>query len=86
MFNYLADAYGRYASSAIAGQSLCRNLLGGAFPLFAEQFYRNVGTGRASSILGALAVGLTGVPWVLAVFGPRVRARSRFASELAQGR
>lgn len=33
VFNYLADSYHRYASSALAAQSFCRNLLGGAFPL-----------------------------------------------------
>lgn len=37
VFNYLADCYGPYASSAIAAQSFCRNLMGGAFPLFTEQ-------------------------------------------------
>ena len=34
VFNYLADAYHRYASSALAAQSFCRNMLGGCFPLF----------------------------------------------------
>ena len=82
-FNYLADAYGRFASSAIAGQSLCRNLLGGAFPIFATQFFRNVGIGEASSILGAIGVLLTAVPWVLAWFGPTIRAKSKFATQLA---
>ena len=33
VFNYLADSYHRYASSALAAQSFCRNMLGGAFPL-----------------------------------------------------
>lgn len=33
VFNYLADSYHRYASSALAAQSFCRNILGGAFPL-----------------------------------------------------
>lgn len=28
VFNYLADTYGRYASSALAAQSFCRNMLG----------------------------------------------------------
>jgi hypothetical protein len=27
-FNYLADTYHRYASSALAAQSFCRNMLG----------------------------------------------------------
>lgn len=33
VFNYLADSYHRYASSALAAQSFCRNLMGGSFPL-----------------------------------------------------
>lgn len=33
VFNYLADSYHRWASSALAAQSFCRNLLAGAFPL-----------------------------------------------------
>ncbi|KAF8517912.1 MFS general substrate transporter [Hysterangium stoloniferum] len=37
VFSYLADAYGIYASSALAGQSLCRNIMGAAFPLFTNQ-------------------------------------------------
>lgn len=37
VFNYLADCYGPFASSAIAAQSACRNLMGGAFPLFTQQ-------------------------------------------------
>ncbi|KAL9083094.1 MAG: hypothetical protein Q9159_005968 [Coniocarpon cinnabarinum] len=82
-FNYLADSYLSFASSAIAGQSLCRNLLGGAFPLFAEAFFGNVGIGRASSILGAIGALLSAVPFVLAWFGPRIRARSRFAMKVA---
>jgi len=31
-FNYLADTYHRYASSALAAQSFCRNMLGKSFP------------------------------------------------------
>jgi multidrug resistance protein len=33
-FNYLADTYHRYASSALAAQSFCRNMLGTSFCLF----------------------------------------------------
>lgn len=81
-FNYLADSYGPYASSAIAAQSFCRNLLGGAFPLFTEQMYVRLGIGPASSLLGGVAVLLCAIPWVLLCFGPRIRARSRICSQL----
>lgn len=34
VFNYLADIYHRYASSALAAQSWARNMAAGAFPVF----------------------------------------------------
>ncbi|KAB8336707.1 hypothetical protein FH972_021017 [Carpinus fangiana] len=75
-FLYLADGYGPYASSAIAAQSFCRNMLGGAFPLFTQQMYVSLGIGGASSLLGGLGLVLTLVPWVLAWKGPKIRART----------
>ncbi|KAL9037030.1 MAG: hypothetical protein Q9214_005876, partial [Letrouitia sp. 1 TL-2023] len=39
VFNFLADTYHRYASSALAAQSFCRNMLGGVFPLIARQMF-----------------------------------------------
>ncbi|RKU41299.1 hypothetical protein DL546_002754 [Coniochaeta pulveracea] len=82
-FNYLADTYHKYASSALAAQSCCRNLLGGAFPLVTTPLFTNLGEARAGALLGGIAVGLTMVPWALVFFGERIRARSRFASELS---
>jgi multidrug resistance protein len=82
VFNYLADTYHRYASSALAAQSFCRNILGGAFPLVTGALYTNLGYGQAGSLLGGIGVGLTFVPWVLLIYGVRIRARSKFASEI----
>ncbi|KAL2868911.1 MFS transporter [Aspergillus lucknowensis] len=84
VFNYLADTYHRYASSAIAAQSCCRNLLGGAFPLVTNAMFNNLGFPEASSLLGAIGAVLCLVPWVLVVYGERIRGRSRMASELAK--
>lgn len=81
-FNYLADVYHRYASSALAAQSFCRNMLGGAFPLITTQMYRKLTYGGASSLLGGIGAVLTIVPWVLVFYGPRIRKRSKFASEI----
>lgn len=94
VFLYLADTYGMFASSAIAAQSFCRNLLGGAFPLFTKRLFDVMATpgvggqggaffGGASSFLGGVGCLLTIVPWVLALYGPKIRARSRFASALS---
>ncbi|OCL11783.1 MFS general substrate transporter [Glonium stellatum] len=84
VFNYLADTYHRYASSALAAQSFCRNILGGVFPLITTQMYRKLTYGGASSLLGGVGALLTLVPWILVFYGPRIRARSRFASEIME--
>ncbi|KAG2058300.1 hypothetical protein BDR06DRAFT_950778 [Suillus hirtellus] len=39
---YVADCYGPYASSAQAGQSLARNLMGLMFPLFTQQMFASM--------------------------------------------
>ncbi|KAJ9221526.1 hypothetical protein DTO271D3_770 [Paecilomyces variotii] len=82
VFNYLADTYHRYASSALAAQSFCRNLLGGIFPLVTNSMFNNLGYPAASSLLGGIGALLTIVPWVLLFFGPKIRAKSKFASEI----
>ncbi|CAK7241299.1 MAG: hypothetical protein STHCBS139747_002759 [Sporothrix thermara] len=81
-FNYLADVYHRFASSALAAQSFCRNVLGGIFPLVMRPLFTNLGISRAGALLGGIAVGLTLVPWVLLYFGERIRRRSKFAQSL----
>lgn len=81
-FNYLADVYHMYASSALAAQSCCRNILGGVFPLVTLPLFENLGNAGAGGLLGGIAMGLTFVPWVLVFFGPKIRARSAFAVNL----
>lgn len=84
-FNYLADVYHIYASSALAAQSCCRNILGGIFPLVTLQLFENLGNAKAGGLLGGIALALTFVPWVLVFFGPKIRARSAFAVKLEKG-
>lgn len=83
VFNYLADTYQRYSSSAHAAQSMCRNLLAGIFPLIGDIILRNLRYSGAGSLLGALGLVLTSIPWLLLVFGEKIRARSPFAGSLA---
>ncbi|CCF42003.1 MFS multidrug transporter [Colletotrichum higginsianum] len=84
VFNYLADSYHGYASSALAAQSFCRNFIGGIFPLVTVQMYTNLGYGPASSLLGGIGLLLTAGPWVLVAYGETIRAKSRFANKLGQ--
>lgn len=84
VFNYLADTYGRYASSAQAAQSMCRNLLAGIFPLFTHIMLRNLTYKGSGSMLGGIALLLTIIPWLLSFYGQRIRARSPFAKAVVE--
>lgn len=75
-YSYTSDCYGPSASSAIAGQGFMRNTLGAVSPLFASQFFHNVGSQYAGLILSIVALLLTTLPYVLFKFGPAIRARS----------
>ena len=79
-----ADAYTLYASSALSGQSLCRNLAGTAFPLFTTQMYSRLGYQWASFLAACLGFALSVVPFILFAYGPQIRARSRFAKMLEE--
>jgi multidrug resistance protein len=83
--NYLADIYDEYASSALAAQGFCRNLLGGISPLIVPAMFRNLTFQGAGSLLGSLGLVLTLVPWVLIASGSKIRAKSKFAQNKAQG-
>ncbi len=82
VFNYLADCYHRFASSALAAQSWARNCVGGSFPIYTAYMFKGLTYGGAGSLLGGIAAVLTIVPWILVIYGPKIRARSKIAREL----
>lgn len=84
-YSYTTDCYGDSASSAIAGQGLMRNTLGGVAPLFASQFFHNVGSQYAGLILAVAGSFLTIIPFVMFKYGPKLRAASKLSSEQEGG-
>lgn len=80
---YLEDSYGVFSASALAGIGLVRNTAGAGFPLFGIQMFEHEGYQWAGSILAFLAIVLVPIPFILEKFGPRMRKRSPFASQLA---
>ncbi|KII96068.1 hypothetical protein PLICRDRAFT_48991 [Plicaturopsis crispa FD-325 SS-3] len=79
---YLADCYGPYASSALAGQSLFRNIAGTTFPLFTTTMYTRLTFKWSSTLFGCIASLMITIPFVLLRWGPEIRARSKFASHV----
>ncbi|KAI1118429.1 major facilitator superfamily domain-containing protein [Nemania sp. NC0429] len=82
-FNYLADSYHIYASSALAAQSFCRYTIAGVFPLIATPLFTNLGESTSGGLLGAIATVLTVVPFLLSLYGSRIRKSSKLASALS---
>ncbi|EMC98370.1 hypothetical protein BAUCODRAFT_121245 [Baudoinia panamericana UAMH 10762] len=90
--DYMIAAYGPYAASATGGNGFCRDLLAGLAALFATPFYNNVATGTKyqltipSLILSGIALLLIIPVYYCYAKGPEIRAKSKYASQLAQER
>ncbi|CAP79459.1 Pc19g00430 [Penicillium rubens Wisconsin 54-1255] len=78
-YSFTSDCYGENSSSAIAGQGFLRNTLGGVAPLFASQFFHNVGSQYAGLILALAATVLAMIPFAFFKWGRNIRARSKLA-------
>jgi DHA1 family multidrug resistance protein-like MFS transporter len=79
VLNYLGDAYPDYAASVYAGNDFMRSSFGAGFPLFASAMYKNLGVGWASSTLGFLSIAFIPIPFVLYIYGERIRKASKRA-------
>ena len=71
--NYLFDAYGLYAASAVSANTILRSILVASFPIVAQPMLNTLGVGPAMSILGGIACLLLPVPLVLMRYGVRLR-------------
>lgn len=84
VFNFLADSYTIYASSALSAQSALRNLVAGSFTFFTKQLYTNLTPRWGTTLFGCLATILAVIPFIAFFYGPKIRAHSNFAKTLAE--
>ncbi|CCU74173.1 unnamed protein product [Blumeria hordei] len=80
--NYLSNSYGIYAASAIAGNIVMRNVLGGLLPLSAAAMYAKLGPQWAGTLLGILEIILIPVPFVFYKWGRKIREKSSVISRM----
>lgn len=89
--DYTIDSYQMLASSAVTGQSFCREILAATCALVTTTFYDwSYGVpgpyhhtyAVASYILAAIATLCIAIPFVFYAFGPRIRAASHYSLEL----
>ena len=81
--NYLADAYEKYAASALSAAFMGRNVFGAFLPLATPALYNNLSFAWASSLLGFIGLVLSAVPVLLLLKGEAIRARSPFMLDAA---
>ncbi|PWY76152.1 bicyclomycin resistance protein [Aspergillus sclerotioniger CBS 115572] len=77
--NYLVDAYGPYAASAISANTILRSLLAAGLPLAAKPMLHNLGVGPAASLLGGIACLALPIPLLFMKYGPALRRKSKLA-------
>lgn len=76
---YVIEIYeDKFAASALAGNNFARYMFAAAFPLFTPSMINRLGHEWAVSLFGFLAVLLLPVPWLLFLWGPLLRSKSRF--------
>ncbi|KAL2816534.1 major facilitator superfamily domain-containing protein [Aspergillus granulosus] len=75
---YMMEAYPEHVSSAMAAAQFMRSLTAFLFPLFAPRMYGIMGYGWGNSTIAfiTILIGVSG-PWVLWVFGEKLRERAR---------
>ena len=81
VMNYLVDSYTIYAASALAAYALLRAFGGVAFPLFTTYMYHGLGIHWASSVPAFLALACMPFPFVLYVFGRRIRSVCKYSKQ-----
>jgi hypothetical protein len=70
---YLIDAFTIYAASAVAACVVVRSIMASVLPLAAPKMYDSLGIGWGNSLLAFLALAMIPVPWLLFIYGERIR-------------
>jgi len=71
-FTYIVVAYRPLTASALVCNATMRTTFTAAFPLFAGQMYRALGTVGATLLLAGLTTVMAPIPFVLYYMGPRI--------------
>ena len=82
--NYLVHSYGIYAASALAGNAVCRSILGGTLPLAGPELYAKLGANWAGTLLGLIEVLIIPIPFVFYRYGSKIRMKSSLIRTLGE--
>ncbi|KAM0720743.1 hypothetical protein Q7P37_004880 [Cladosporium fusiforme] len=78
-YMYIIDSYEVNAASALTFVALVRYLAAGGMTVVGVPFYKNLGPRYTLTILACISVAVVPIPYALWKWGPRIRARSKWA-------
>ena len=81
--NYLIDTFQKYAASAIAANTFLRSALALAFPLFVNPMFAKLGVDWGVSVFAFFSILLIPIPYVFYKFGPMIRRRGKYSSQVS---
>ncbi|OCF57017.1 hypothetical protein L486_05874 [Kwoniella mangroviensis CBS 10435] len=81
-FIYLSECYGSHASSAVAGMSFLRVLVGSSFAMFTNQLFDTMTPRWGLFMIGCIALLLAPIPFIALFKGPWIRERSPYSKIL----
>lgn len=85
--DYMVAAYGgKYSASATGGNGFSRDVLAGLCSFYTGPMYHKLGVTRATWVLFGLSVVVCIPVYVIYRRGPEIRARSKYANEVARER
>lgn len=78
-YMYIIDSYEMYAASALTFVALVRYLAAAGMTVVGVPMYKNLGPHYTLTILACISAAVVPIPYALNKWGPKVRARSRYA-------
>lgn len=72
---YLVDAFEEFAASALAAAIVTRCVITCVFTVVGFQLYRSLGYAWGTMLLAFICIAMIPIPFVLQVYGPKLRAK-----------
>lgn len=76
---YIIDSYDIYSASALGFLVFSRYIVAGGITVAGEPIYRSIGVHYTLTIMGSIGTVMAFVPYILYLYGPRIRKFSKFA-------
>lgn len=76
---YLVDTFTRYSASALGANTFLRSMAAGAFPLFVDPMFSNLGVNWGTTVFACISALLIPVPFLFFYWGARIRQRGKWS-------